>query len=172
MSCSTAHTFCKAAGAALCLILLLMGGCASRSVPQPESEPRHATRQKASPKAAAVIRTARVLLGAPYKWGGTSPKTGFDCSGFVWFVYHQNGINLPRISWQQFGVGEAVGFEDIRPGDLLFHKVDKGAKSLHVGIVTDRGTFIHAPSSGKRVMESLLSNEYWRTHFIGARRLL
>jgi len=154
------------------LILGLTAGCASKA-PSPPPGATYATKSRAaSPKADAVIRTARLMIGAPYKWGGESPKQGFDCSGLVWFAYRQNGISLPRVSWQQFGVGTPIKKGEIRPGDLIFHKVEKKGKSLHVGIVTDRGTFVHAPSSGKRVMESSLSNSYWQKHYIGARRVL
>ncbi|MDC0336532.1 C40 family peptidase [Pseudodesulfovibrio sp.] len=153
--------------------LLMAGGCASKTPqPPPGAQPAKVKQQPASGKAAAIIRTARAMIGVRYQWGGESPSQGFDCSGLTWFAFHQHGINLPRISWQQFGVGKTVSYSDMRPGDLIFHKVDKSGKSLHVGILTDRGTFIHAPSSGKRVMESSLNNPYWREHFIGARRVL
>lgn len=164
----------RVALAAFVLVALFMaGGCASKTVlPPPGAQPAKVRSQPASSKAAPIIRTARRMIGAPYKWGGQSPNTGFDCSGLVWFAYHQHGITLPRISWQQFNAGTPVKYNQIRPGDLIFHKVEKGKKSLHVGIVTDRGTFVHSPSSGKRVMESSLNNTYWRTHYVGARRIL
>lgn len=153
--------------------LMVLGGCGRQSInTAPVIRPSSIQKSPTSAKAAAVIRTARALMGARYKWGGESPSTGFDCSGLVWFVYRQHGITLPRVSWQQFAAGRAISYSDMRPGDLVFHKVDKGSKSLHVGIITDRGTFIHAPSSGKRVMESSLNNTYWREHYIGARRVL
>jgi len=159
----------------LALTLLLMAtGCSTKSPPVPPAgaHPAKRTSKPMSARTASIIRTARAMIGMPYKWGGESPGTGFDCSGLVWFAYHQQGVNLPRISWQQFGVGRKVNRNDLRPGDLIFHKVDKNGKSLHVGIVTARGTFIHSPSSGKHVMESSLSNSYWRDHYIGARRIL
>ncbi len=158
----------------LCLALALgfLAGCASRTpapaVPSAERvQPRPATQ-----KAARVIRLARALVGQPYKWGGYRPETGFDCSGLIWFVYHRNGVNLPRLSWQQFAAGSPVERGDIRPGDLVFFQVEKKGKSLHGGIVTDRGTFIHAPSSGKRVMESSLNQPFWYEHYLGSRRVL
>lgn len=154
-------------------VLLMVGGCATKSAPPPPGAKAAAARPTVtSAKAARIIRTARSLIGVRYQWGGESPHTGFDCSGFVWFTYRQNGISLPRISWQQFGAGQSVGYGEMRPGDLIFHQVNKSGKTLHVGIVTDRGTFIHSPSSGKRVMESSLNNVYWREHFIGVRRVL
>lgn len=161
---------------ALCLVasVALLTGCASKSssLPPGATPAKQQQSVQASGKAAGIIRTARLMIGAPYKWGGESPNVGFDCSGLVWFTYRQHGIHLPRISYQQFNVGRAVSRKDLRPGDLIFHKVEKSGKSLHVGIVTDRGTFVHAPSSGKRVMESSLNNTFWREHYIGARRVL
>lgn len=169
----SARLFKRIMAALLLMSLLVAGGCASKSVPPPPGAHPAAVKQStASGKAAAILRTARAMIGARYKWGGESPKTGFDCSGLVWFVYRQHGITLPRVSWQQFGAGSPINYSQLRPGDLIFHKVDKGSKSLHVGIVTDRGTFVHAPSSGKRVMESSLNNTYWRNHYVGARRVL
>lgn len=154
-------------------LFVTLTGCATKGpTPPPGAHAPVHKNTSVSGKAAAIIRTARLMLGAPYKWGGESPNVGFDCSGLVWFTYRQQGINLPRISWQQFGAGTPVKRSNLRPGDLTFYKVNKSGKSLHVGIVTDRGTFVHAPSSGKRVMESSLNNPYWREHYIGARRIL
>lgn len=151
---------------------LLLAACAG-TVPAPAPPAEAVIRaEPASPRAAKVIRLARSLVGTPYKWGGISPATGFDCSGFIWYVYHRNGVDLPRISWRQLGTGTPVNRADIRPGDLVFHKVDKDGKSLHVGIVTDRGTFVHSPSSGRRVMESSLNSPFWMEHFLSARRVL
>lgn len=153
------------------LLAMLAAGCATKSpAPQPAPEQIVKTRP-ASAKATKIIRMARSLVGYPYKWGGDHPKTGFDCSGLIWFVYRQNGITLPRVSWQQFSAGSPVKRQDIRPGDLVFYQVNKSGKSLHAGIVTERATFIHAPSSGKRVMESSLNSPYWVEHYIGARRI-
>lgn len=158
--------------ASLLASALFLAGCASKSAPPPGATPAVPAQRPASDKAAAVVRTARSLVGAPYAWGGTSPSTGFDCSGLVWYTYHQNGVTLPRVSWQQFGAGDPVDTRDLLPGDLIFHRMKSKDKSLHVGIVTDRGTFIHAPSSGKRVMESILLDDFWRNHYIGSRRVL
>jgi cell wall-associated NlpC family hydrolase len=157
--------------AALMLSVLAMAGCAATN-PPPGGMVTPVDSRPGSGKAAAIIRTARSLIGTPYVWGGHEPSTGFDCSGLVWYAFHKNGVTLPRISWQQFGVGSPVHFHELRAGDLVFHKVDSKGKSLHVGIVTDRGTFVHAPSSSKQVMESSLSNVYWSKHFVGARRVL
>ncbi|MEF2231637.1 MAG: C40 family peptidase [Pseudodesulfovibrio sp.] len=162
-----------AAGCALAC-LLLASGCAEKQLPPPGGmlTPRASAPQPAAKKAAAVIRTARSLVGVRYKWGGNSPETGFDCSGLAWYSFTRNGVDLPRLSWQQFGAGSPVGADALRPGDLIFHQVDEKKKGLHVGIVTERGTFIHAPSTGKKVMESPIANPYWSGHYLGARRVL
>ncbi|GKT37658.1 C40 family peptidase, partial [Aduncisulcus paluster] len=119
-----------------------------------------------------IVSTARSLLGIPYKWGGRSPKTGFDCSGFVWYVFNQYGINLPRSSSQLLSVGSPVNKSSIRPGDILIYKVSKKGKSLHAAIATGSGTFVHSPSSGKTVSEVSMSGPYWRGRLIGVRRVL
>lgn len=158
--------------AAILTAALGLGGCATVSAPPPGAVSAATASSHQQAKAAAVVRTARSLVGAPYAWGGSSPTTGFDCSGLVWYTYHQNGVTLPRMSWQQYGAGSAVTVDELRPGDLIFHQVETKGKSLHVGIVTDRGTFVHAPSTGKRVMESTVFDTFWGKHFIGARRVL
>jgi cell wall-associated NlpC family hydrolase len=159
-----------ALGLTACAFLLC--ACAATGPVRPSAPEAEVRPAPAAPKAVKVIRLARSLVGIPYKWGGYSPRTGFDCSGFIWYVYHQNGVTLPRISWQQLGAGEPVKRADIRPGDLVFHQVDKDGKSLHVGIVTERGTFVHSPSAGKRVMESSLNSPFWKEHYLSARRVL
>ncbi len=153
-------------------VALAAGGCASKTEYPPGTHlPPVNMTDVATGKAADVVRTARSLKGNRYHWGGTSPQSGFDCSGLVWYVYRQHGIQLPRVSWQQYQVGTPVSYSQIQAGDLIFYNINKGNKSLHVGIATGDGTFIHAPSSGKRVTESPLNNNYWRKHYIGARRL-
>ncbi|WP_051294860.1 C40 family peptidase [Maridesulfovibrio bastinii] len=158
------------------LILMSSSGCASKSV-RPElpikgtgKTESFSSGQLHHKKAAAIVSTARSLIGIPYKWGGNSPKTGFDCSGFAWYVYNKNGINLPRMTSAQISTGKRVKGA-INAGDLIFYKVTKKGKSLHVGIATGEKTFVHSPSSGKSVRESSMNNPYWVKHFISARRI-
>jgi cell wall-associated NlpC family hydrolase len=157
----------------LMVLILLSAGCAPTKVQVPNySRPKQTvSSHKKKPKAAAVISTSRSLIGTPYQWGGHSPETGFDCSGFSWYVFSKNGINLPRMTSQQFKTGKAVQKANIRAGDLVFFKVSKKKKSLHVGIVSEDSSFIHSPSFGKSVMESSMSNPFWRSHYLGARRI-
>lgn len=111
-----------------------------------------------------VVRYAKRFLGSPYAYGGSSPR-GFDCSGFVRFVYAHFGVTLPHSSYAQFGDGRRVGRGSLRPGDLVFFD---GVG--HVGIYVGNGRFIHAPHTGLRVRVTPLAGWY-STRFSGARRL-
>jgi cell wall-associated NlpC family hydrolase len=112
-----------------------------------------------------VVRVARRLLGVPYRYGGSSPQTGFDCSGFVTFVYRHVGILLPHSSFDQFRIGRSISRRALRPGDLVFFD---GVG--HVGIYVGRGRFIHAPHSGSSVRISSLGSSWYRSRYEGARR--
>ena len=152
----------------LALVLWVLGGCAPAHIaPEPESEVRLPVQGQNS-----VVAAARSLTGVRYKWGGDSPQTGFDCSGLTWWTYHQVGVELPRMSAEQFETGRPVSRRDIRPGDLVFFRLPGGPKNMHVGIATERGTFIHSPHSGGRVREDPLDAPYWRERFVGARRIV
>ena len=160
----------QAARAALVLLLGVfswgLGVCAPTHIPM-EPAPSLPASGKNS-----VVAAARSLTGAPYKWGGDSPQTGFDCSGLTWWTYRQLGVDLPRISYEQYEVGQPVGRRDIRPGDLVFFRLPGNPKNMHVGIATERGTFIHSPRSGGRVREDSMDLPYWRERYIGARRVV
>jgi cell wall-associated NlpC family hydrolase len=122
----------------------------------------------ASPVASAVD-TALKFLGVPYRNGGSDPS-GFDCSGFVQYVFNSLGIKLPREVRDQWGVGENVKLEDVRAGDLLFFQtVNRGAS--HVGMAIGPGQFVHAPSSRGVVRVERYTGQYWASRFVGARRL-
>ena len=152
------------------LLLLLCAGCAQHVLSSP---PRTTTPDKtSSPLALSIVRTARTQVGAPYHWGGDTPTRGFDCSGLVTYAFSSHGVSLPRISWEQFNTGRPVPWSEMRAGDLIFFKVVKDSKSFHVGIVTERGTFIHSPSTGRTVRETALSAPYWQARFVTARRVL
>jgi cell wall-associated NlpC family hydrolase len=107
-----------------------------------------------------VVRVASQFIGTPYVWGGTTPK-GFDCSGFVQYVYHQLGVNLPRTSEQQATVGTPVAsLATAQPGDLLFFAGSDGSASSpgHVGIYMGNGQMIDAPYTGTTVQVQSLAN--------------
>lgn len=122
-----------------------------------------------SPDGYALSGTALSLRGAPYRNGGTSP-TGFDCSGFVQYVFAQHGFEVPRETRVQYRMGEKVDRDELQPGDLVFFStVAPGAS--HVGISLGGDQFVHAPSERGVVRINSLSEEYWRKRFIGARRV-
>lgn len=125
---------------------------------------------KPSDKAAAIIATAKQYIGVPYLWGGATP-TGFDCSGYVQYVFAKHGINLPRTSKQQWTVGTSVSKTALQPGDLVFFANTYTSGVSHLGIYIGNDQFIHA-SSSQGVTISSLSNSYWASHYHGAKRVL
>lgn len=120
-----------------------------------------------------IVHTARNYKGIPYRWGGTSAKTGFDCSGLAMVVYRHNGLNLPRTSREQFKAGKAIPRHQLRKGDLVFFATGTTrSRVTHVGIYTGRGRFIHAPGSGKKIRTDRLTDEYYLSTYAGARTFL
>lgn len=114
---------------------------------------------------------ARSLIGIPYKYGGNSPETGFDCSGFVGYVFSRSlGINLPHNTNEINRFGQAVEVDELRPGDLVFYNTLQRAFS-HVGIYLGENRFVHAPSSGGNVRVDNMRELYWVHRFNGARRI-
>jgi len=118
-----------------------------------------------------LARTALSYRGVPYRWGGRSARTGFDCSGLVQAVCAKWGIYLPRVARAQYKVGAPVKPENLQPGDLVFFKNTYRRGLSHVGIYIGQGCFIHAPGRGKAVMVSRLDESYYKHHWFGARHL-
>jgi peptidoglycan DL-endopeptidase CwlO len=112
-----------------------------------------------------VVGVAMQYLGIPYQWGGSSPSTGFDCSGFTMFVFSQVGVSLPHNAAMQYGMGSAVDRSELAPGDLVFFN-----GLGHVGIYIGGGQFIHSPHTGDVVKISSMTGWYAST-YVGARRL-
>lgn len=138
-------------------------GFAKAKWPSSGTRSSHATRvQKLARR---VVLFARHQIGVPYSWGGTSRRTGFDCSGLVYASYHSIGWNIPRSSWDQLRAGRAVRFARLRPGDLLF--TEGGG---HVQLVVSKRAAISAPQTGERVRYVPLAQ--LRPAFAGARRVL
>lgn len=118
-----------------------------------------------------LISAAMQQRDVRYRFGGRDPATGFDCSGFVHYVFAQAlGLDLPPNSAAQFRVGERVARNDMRAGDLVFFRNARG-RIVHVGIYLDDGRFIHSPSRGERVRVDRLDARYWARRFAGAKRL-
>ncbi len=121
----------------------------------------------------AVGETALAFVGTPYRLGGESPGEGFDCSGLVRYALAQHQVAMPRTVAEQYSVGQPVGADALQPGDLIFFSTI-GPGATHVGIVLDGGraaTFVHAPSEGGAVRVERFSAGYWRSRFVGGRRL-
>lgn len=113
-----------------------------------------------------IVDTAMRYIGVKYRHGGTTPD-GFDCSGFVQFVFKKNGINLPRSALKQYYTGKFISGQDMRPGDLVFYHTE-GNGVDHVGIFVGGYQFIHAPSTGKGVSVVNMENSYWKNRYIGS----
>lgn len=118
-----------------------------------------------------VLSRAFALLGTPYRWGGTSPDGGFDCSGLVGYVFRNAlGIELPRVSRDMAQTGAQVERSQLTAGDLVFFSTHSGGVD-HVGIYIGEGKFLHAPRTGRDVTVSNLDSGYWNTKFVQARRV-
>ena len=129
---------------------------------------------QASPSTSSRIKTvlqrAFALLGTPYRWGGTSPERGFDCSGLVGYVFRSIGIDLPRVSRAMAHEGTAITDRNaLNEGDLVFF--GKRGKVDHVGIYIGEGKFLHAPRTGRDVTVSSMDSGYWSQKYLQARRL-
>ena len=130
-----------------------------------------AVKDKASDQAAGMVEQAMGLLGVPYRRGGTSEITGFDCSGFVRHLYEKSvGQILPRRAVDQARATEVIDREELKPGDLVFFNTMRRAFS-HVGIYVGDGKFIHSPRAGKVVNIEDMRSAYWQKRFNGARRV-
>jgi cell wall-associated NlpC family hydrolase len=113
------------------------------------------------------------VLGTPYRWGGSSPSKGFDCSGLVKYAFRDvDEADLPRTSnAMAAGHGQKVERKDLKPGDLLFFTI-KSSKVNHVAIYLGNDRFIHAPRRGKAVSIDTLKKPYWDDHYVLAKRVL
>jgi cell wall-associated NlpC family hydrolase len=122
-------------------------------------------------RAADLVGNAMMFLGVPYKRGGNSAETGFDCSGFVRAVYEQSvGLMLPRKSSDQAAATTPIDKSELKPGDLVFFNTLKAAFS-HVGIYVGDGKFVHSPRTGAFVRVEDMRINYWQSRFNGARRV-
>ena len=128
-------------------------------------------RQTVSNKASELVVNAMGFLGVPYKRGGNTVETGFDCSGFVRAMYEQSiGLILPRRAEQQAAATQNIDRTDLQPGDLVFFNTMRRAFS-HVGIYVGEGKFIHSPKPGAEVRVESMNMSYWQHRFDGARRV-
>ncbi|HEX7043754.1 MAG TPA: C40 family peptidase [Burkholderiales bacterium] len=146
--------------AVMALVLLALTGCASA--------PRPAEPDVIGARAA---RYALEMQGKPYRYGGSSPRVGFDCSGLVHYSYARAGAAVARTTDALYRSSRRIPTARLRPGDLLFFN-QQGKRASHVGIYLGDKRFVHAPSGGKRVSVGSLAKPYWRRHLESARRLV
>jgi cell wall-associated NlpC family hydrolase len=146
------------------MALALLKPLSSHAAPVAKAPARKLAAAKAA-MSQRVVQYAKRFIGVRYVYGGSSPRSGFDCSGFVRYVYAHFGVSLPHSSYAQFGDGRRVSRRSLRPGDLVFFD-----SVGHVGLYVGTGRFIHAPHTGTRVQISPLAGWY-STRFSGARRL-
>jgi len=157
---------------------LIASGCASTggaarpspfpTAPMPASEMRPVMPAAAESQ---LIQTALGFRGVPYRLGGDTPDRGFDCSGFVRYVFGLNQVTLPRTVSQQSSAGRRVDARNVRPGDLLFFATSTSSAS-HVGIAIGAGQFVHAPGEKGVVRIDQIDSPYWKDHFLEARRVV
>ena len=150
----------------LALALLLLAACASAPQrPQPGSTTAMAAND--------VLFRAISLVGTPYRWGGNTPASGFDCSGLVDYVYRTEArLDLPRTSREMSRLPDPrLDRAQLAPGDLVFFQTDGNGVS-HVGIYVGKGRFVHAPDTGGTVRLDALDNPYWSRHFLYGKRVL
>ncbi|MDQ3865811.1 MAG: peptidoglycan-binding protein [Actinomycetota bacterium] len=141
---------------------------ASLGIARGRSSSSHGERETAaaSTRGARAAAIAKRYLGIRYRWGGASPRTGFDCSGFVMYVYAKVGVSLPHNAAAQYHYGRRVSRSALRAGDVVFFD-----RLGHDGIYLGGGRFIHAPHSGDVVKISSLHESWYARSFVGARRL-
>jgi cell wall-associated NlpC family hydrolase len=148
--------------------------------PQPDPQPNAEGKSTSDPASGvrppsgipdgyAIAGTALALRGAPYRNGGSDPS-GFDCSGFIYYVFAQHGIRVPRTVSQQFTTGLDVTTSELRAGDLVFFSTEAPGAS-HVGMVIGGDEFVHAPSARGDVRVERISARYWSSRYVGARRM-
>ncbi|KAA3626886.1 MAG: NlpC/P60 family protein [Proteobacteria bacterium] len=152
-------------------ILMALEGCASAVRWTPPTTPQQTATQPAIVERTGVrvVRTAAGLVGAPYRYGGASPR-GFDCSGLVYYSYRSAGVHVPRTTRDLYRTAQPIDLAELTPGDLLFFYFNE--KVGHVAIYSGSNEFVHAPSSGKHVTRGSLNDRFWRERLVSAGRLL
>jgi cell wall-associated NlpC family hydrolase len=137
---------------------LLFQGCASRETQVEISDPPD--------RRSDVVMAAMAQIGVPYRYGGTSPKSGFDCSGLVKYAHLAAGVQVPRRAVSQHQAARSVNRSRLRPGDLVFFEINP--KQYHVGLMIDADRFVHAPRTGKTVRIAPLDSPYWTDRLTGS----
>ena len=142
---------------------LLFAACAS-------APPRTVTTAPASSVGDEIALRALAQVGKPYRYGGAD-LNGFDCSGLVFYIHHELGLEAPRTAAEQYAASQPVNVHRLEPGDLLFFRTGKRRIVSHVGIYAGAGRFIHAPQSGRSIELRELDDDYYGPRLVGAGRL-
>lgn len=169
---------------ALLACFALLGGCAgeqysAHNSPRVVTPVRVATKTSNlqpvfSPVAADVLFRALGLVGTPYRWGGNTPDSGFDCSGLIKYVYGDvANIALPRTTREMIVMGAPdVSIDALQSGDLVFFATHGGSQVSHAGIYVGEGRFVHAPSTGGTVRLDDINKPYWQKAYLNAKRVI
>ena len=138
---------------------------------QPATSSYTSSREISSREADDLIMNAMSLIGVGYRWGGTSPSTGMDCSGFMQYIFRKSmNINLPRTSSEMAQIGTQISRSALQVGDMVFFNT-AGRRISHVGMYIGDNRFIHAPRKGKSIEITSLENKYWNSKYVTARRV-
>lgn len=163
---------CKHACLRIATALALLTGMLFTSAPQVSAHSHEDWRKQRIH----IKDRAKSVVGSRYSYGGTSPRSGFDCSGFTRWTFGEHGAALPRTSMEQFKLGEREGYKriwkrsNLQPGDLVFHKTTS-ARVGHVGIYIGRGRFISSTSSDGVRVRSIYDPYYWGPRWVGGTRV-
>lgn len=163
-------------GKLLAVVVLGVGlvGCASKApTPVVINQPSYSSAVQYE-QADDVLFRALGLVGTPYRWGGNTPESGFDCSGLIGYVYRDAaGIQLPRSTREMINIkAPVIAKHALKSGDLVFFATQKRGQVNHAGIYVGEGRFVHAPSTGGTVRLDRLDNSYWQARFLNAKRVL
>ncbi|MDH0748261.1 C40 family peptidase [Pseudomonas sp. GD03842] len=163
---------------AVASLAVLLAACSSHPPPSPPkvvSRPVvSAPSQFSSPVADDVLLRAIGLVGTPYRWGGNTPDSGFDCSGLIGYVYRDAaGILLPRSTREMISLrGPDIDRSQLQTGDLVFFATNGGSNVSHAGIYVGEGRFVHAPATGGTVKLDSLDKPYWQKAWLNAKRVI
>lgn len=178
----TRHSFplgnTRLAGAALLALVCLLSACSSAPTRTSTSRDTSGLRTRGAafndPSAGLeeISIEAMALVGTPYRYGGNTPDSGFDCSGLVRYVVQRAAsVNLPRTAAEMGRRGTALERRDVASGDLVFFNTS-GQPNSHVGIYVGQNRFVHAPSTGGTVRLEDMTKSYWANRYMGARRVV
>lgn len=119
-----------------------------------------------------IVEKAKSQLGKRYKFGGTRPETGFDCSGLIQWSYSQHGIKVPRSTRELIKYGVPVKVENARPGDIIIFSSFGRRSGYHAGLITEEDSFIHSPRTGKNIRIESYKSAFWKPKILSVRRVI